>query len=352
MRSHEHDPRRVAVVGGNRIPFARSNGTYAHASNQDMLTATLDGLVERFCAARASASARSSPARCSSTRATATSRASRVLGSRLAPETPAYDVQQACGTGLETVDPRRQQDRARPDRRGHRGRRRHRLRRADRRSTRTCATSCSTSTGAKSLPARALQALTRLRPGQIVPEIAAQRGAAHRPVDGRARGADGARLGRHARGAGRARRAQPPAPRRGLRARLLRRPRHALPRPRARPEPARRTRRVEKLAKLKPVFGGDGRDDDRGQLDAADRRRVGRAAGERGVGRASAACRCSRTSSTRRPRPSTTSTSGEGLLMAPAYAMPRMLDRNGLGARRTSTSTRSTRRSPRRCWRR
>ena len=40
--------RRVAIVGGNRIPFARSNGTYAHASDQDMLTATLDGLVERF----------------------------------------------------------------------------------------------------------------------------------------------------------------------------------------------------------------------------------------------------------------------------------------------------------------
>ena len=42
------DNRRVAVIGGNRIPFARSNGAYAHASDQDMLTATLDGLVERF----------------------------------------------------------------------------------------------------------------------------------------------------------------------------------------------------------------------------------------------------------------------------------------------------------------
>ena len=40
--------RRVAVVGGNRIPFARSNSAYAHASNQDMLTAALDGLVDRF----------------------------------------------------------------------------------------------------------------------------------------------------------------------------------------------------------------------------------------------------------------------------------------------------------------
>ena len=38
-------PRRVAVLGGNRLPFARSNSVYADASNQDMLTATLDGLA-------------------------------------------------------------------------------------------------------------------------------------------------------------------------------------------------------------------------------------------------------------------------------------------------------------------
>ena len=40
--------RKAAIVGGNRIPFARSNGPYAQASNQDMLTATIDGLVARF----------------------------------------------------------------------------------------------------------------------------------------------------------------------------------------------------------------------------------------------------------------------------------------------------------------
>src|SRR3954454_16786675 len=39
---------RAAIVGGNRIPFARSNGAYSEASNQDMLTATLDGLVARM----------------------------------------------------------------------------------------------------------------------------------------------------------------------------------------------------------------------------------------------------------------------------------------------------------------
>ena len=40
--------RRVAIIGGNRIPFARSNTVYSHVSNQDMLTATLQGLVDRF----------------------------------------------------------------------------------------------------------------------------------------------------------------------------------------------------------------------------------------------------------------------------------------------------------------
>ncbi len=40
--------RRVAIVGGNRIPFARSNTAYATASNQDMLTFTLQGLIDRY----------------------------------------------------------------------------------------------------------------------------------------------------------------------------------------------------------------------------------------------------------------------------------------------------------------
>ena len=40
--------RRVAIIGGNRIPFMRSNTAYSEASNMDMLSATLQGLVERF----------------------------------------------------------------------------------------------------------------------------------------------------------------------------------------------------------------------------------------------------------------------------------------------------------------
>jgi len=46
MASDTH--RRVAILGGNRIPFARSDGAYANASNQDMFTAALGGLIDRF----------------------------------------------------------------------------------------------------------------------------------------------------------------------------------------------------------------------------------------------------------------------------------------------------------------
>ena len=94
--------RRVAIVGGNRIPFARSNGPYAHASNQDMLTAALEGLVARFGLAGE---------RIGEVVAGAVLKHSRdfnltrecVLGSHLDPRTPAYDIQQACGTSLEAA---------------------------------------------------------------------------------------------------------------------------------------------------------------------------------------------------------------------------------------------------------
>ena len=95
-------PRRVAIIGGNRIPFARSNGAYAHASDQDMLTAVLDGLVERFSLDGERLGEVVAGAVLKHARDRDLTRES-VLGSRLAPETPAYDLQQACGTGLETV---------------------------------------------------------------------------------------------------------------------------------------------------------------------------------------------------------------------------------------------------------
>ncbi|UQX88836.1 acetyl-CoA C-acetyltransferase [Jatrophihabitans telluris] len=94
--------RRAAVVGGNRIPFARANGPYARASNQDMLTATLDGLVARFGLQGERLGEVAAGAVLKHSQDFNLTRES-VLGSALSPFTPAYDVQQACGTGLETT---------------------------------------------------------------------------------------------------------------------------------------------------------------------------------------------------------------------------------------------------------
>src|SRR5919198_2731894 len=94
--------RKVAILGGNRIPFARSNGPYAAASNQDMFTATLDGLVSRFNLQDERLGEVAAGAVLKHSKDFNLARES-VLGSRLSPETPAYDVQQACGTGLQAI---------------------------------------------------------------------------------------------------------------------------------------------------------------------------------------------------------------------------------------------------------
>src|SRR5881398_75301 len=96
------DLRHAVIVGGNRIPFARANGPYARASNQDMLTAALDGLVARFGLQNARLGEVAAGAVLKHSRDFNLTREA-VLGARLSPWTPAYDVQQACGTGLETT---------------------------------------------------------------------------------------------------------------------------------------------------------------------------------------------------------------------------------------------------------
>ena len=98
----EPTTRRVAVLGGNRIPFARSNTVYATASNQDMLTAAIDGLVSRFGLEGERLGEVVAGAVLKHARDFNLTRES-VLGSRLAPETPATDIQQACGTGLQAT---------------------------------------------------------------------------------------------------------------------------------------------------------------------------------------------------------------------------------------------------------
>ncbi|WP_344857162.1 acetyl-CoA C-acetyltransferase [Amycolatopsis ultiminotia] len=94
--------RKVAIVGGNRIPFARSNGPYARASNQDMFTAALDGLVSRFSLQDELIGEVAAGAVLKHSKDFNLARES-VLGSKLAPATPASDVQMACGTGLQAV---------------------------------------------------------------------------------------------------------------------------------------------------------------------------------------------------------------------------------------------------------
>ncbi|WP_425484476.1 acetyl-CoA C-acetyltransferase [Haloechinothrix aidingensis] len=94
--------RRVAIIGGNRIPFARSNGPYARASNQDMLTSALDGLVSRFSLQGERIGEFAAGAVLKHSRDFNLAREV-VLGSKLAPESPASDVQMACGTGLQSI---------------------------------------------------------------------------------------------------------------------------------------------------------------------------------------------------------------------------------------------------------
>ena len=94
--------RRAVIVGGNRIPFARTGGAYTKSSNQDMLTAALDGLVARFGLQDELIGEVAAGAVLKHSRDFNLTREA-VLGSALSAETPAYDLQQACATGLETV---------------------------------------------------------------------------------------------------------------------------------------------------------------------------------------------------------------------------------------------------------
>jgi acetyl-CoA C-acetyltransferase len=94
--------RKVAIVGANRIPFARSNTAYAKLSNRDMLTDTLRGLVEKYKLQGELLGEVAGGAVLKHSRDWNMVREC-VLSSGLSPYTPAYDIQQACGTGLEAT---------------------------------------------------------------------------------------------------------------------------------------------------------------------------------------------------------------------------------------------------------
>jgi len=92
--------RRVAIIGGVRIPFARGGGAYAQVGNQEMLTAALRGVVDRYGLQRQRIDEVAAGAVMKHSSQWNLTRES-VLGSGLAAETPGLDLQRACGTGLE-----------------------------------------------------------------------------------------------------------------------------------------------------------------------------------------------------------------------------------------------------------
>lgn len=94
--------RKVAIIGGNRIPFVRSNTQYADNSNQQMLTAAIDGLVTRYSLQGKTMGEVAAGAVIKHARDFNLTREA-VLDSALSPATPCYDIQKACGTGLEAA---------------------------------------------------------------------------------------------------------------------------------------------------------------------------------------------------------------------------------------------------------
>ena len=206
-------------MGGNRIPFARTGGAYTKSSNQDMLTAALDGLIARFGLQDERIGEVAAGAVLKHSRDFNLTREA-VLGSALSAETPAYDLQQACATGLETVlglankiklgqidsaiaggvDSASDAPIAVSE-----GLREVLL------DLNRAKTASAAAAGPQPAPAQG--------PGPRRPE---HRRAAHRPVHGRAPGAHHGAVEDHPRGPGRAGLQQPPQPRRRLRRRLLR----------------------------------------------------------------------------------------------------------------------------------
>ncbi len=320
--------RRVAVIGGNRIPFARSNGPYSHATNQDMLTAALDGLVDAL-----------------RPRGRAPRRGRRRRRAQAQPRLqPDPRVRPGQPPGRRHARPTTSSRRAAP---------------ASRRRSSSPTRSPSARSRSASPAASTRPPTRRSRVGEDLREILLDANRAKRtaepPQGAHARSArstssprsratseprTGLSMGEHqARTAARwgiTREAQDEltarshqnlaaAYDRGFHDDLV----TPVPRPRARPEPAPRTRRVEKLAKLKPVFGGEN-----GTMTAGNSTPLSDGA--------AVVLLASEEWASERNLPvlayfvdaETAAVDyvggDEGLLMAPAYAMPRMLARAGL----------------------
>ena len=220
-------PRRVAVIGGVRIPFARANGAYAAVGNQEMLTASLKAVVERFRLRRRTPGRRHRGRRDEAFQpvepGARVAARFRPLAGDARPRRAACLRHQHRGRDRD-----RQQDRARPDRCGHRRRRRHGQRPADRLRPRVPATAAAQPP--RPHVRRAHQALVRIAAAAFQAFVPGRRRAAHRHVHGPAHRKDGAHLEDRARRPGRTGAREPPACQQGLGRGLHVGPGRAVPR--------------------------------------------------------------------------------------------------------------------------
>ena len=94
--------RRVAIIGGIRIPFCRAYGPYADVTNLEMLTTVLNGLVERYALRGAHIDEVTGGAIVTHAKDWNLAREA-VIGTELAPSTPGVTLMQACGTSLQAA---------------------------------------------------------------------------------------------------------------------------------------------------------------------------------------------------------------------------------------------------------
>lgn len=97
---HDGKSRRVAIIGGIRIPFCRAHSVYTETSNQDMMTATLSGMVKKFDLKGQTLGDVALGAVIKHSKDWNLARES-VIGSGLSLKTPGVDMQRACGTSIE-----------------------------------------------------------------------------------------------------------------------------------------------------------------------------------------------------------------------------------------------------------
>ncbi len=94
--------RRVAVIGGVRIPFCRSNTAYADLSNLDLMTTALNGLVDKYNLAGETIGEVVGGAVVTHSKDFNLAREA-VVATKLNPATPGVTLMQACGTSLQAA---------------------------------------------------------------------------------------------------------------------------------------------------------------------------------------------------------------------------------------------------------